>query len=85
MKIQGAVVKEQGVTFSIFIVKSHVMSSASAREDARRGVSQVLPSPVILMSQDSKGVPTYEGRKDIVKFLANIDPTRIPWREYTIG
>jgi len=35
------------------------------------------------MGQDSSGVPTYYGRKDIVAFLANIDMGRIPWQTYT--
>jgi len=35
------------------------------------------------MTQNSRGVPTYCGRKDIVDFLANIDFRRIPWKKYT--
>jgi len=39
--------------------------------------------PIILMAQNQKGIPTYESRKDIVHFLANIHPSKIPWKHYT--
>ena len=38
--------------------------------------------PIILMAQNSRGIPTYDGRCDIVRFLANINPARIPWKHY---
>jgi hypothetical protein len=41
--------------------------------------------PLVLASQDASGRFEYHGRDDIVRFLANLDPARIPWREYTIG
>lgn len=37
------------------------------------------------MAQDSRGVPTYLGRRDIVKFLAKVPVQAIPWREYTLN
>lgn len=86
MQLEGAVIKEQGVTFAIVVVKSYVLSNPSEREDFRTSCSSIFPGvPIILMAQDSRGVPTYHGRQDIVKFLANIHPSRIPWKRYTIG
>ena len=41
--------------------------------------------PIILMAQNNRGVPTYDGRSDIVRFLANIHPARIPWKKYTLS
>jgi hypothetical protein len=84
-KIQGAVIKEQGVTFAIVIVKSHVLNSSSESEQAATAFSSYFPGmPLVLMAQDSRGTPTYRGRKDIVAFLANISMSRIPWKEYTL-
>lgn len=86
MTFDGALVKEQGVTFAIIVVKSSVLSS-STREETRASFSQFFPTgiPIILMAQNSKGIPTYHGREDIVKFLASIDFRRIPWKKYTIS
>lgn len=85
MEIEGAVIKEQGQTFAIVIVKSQVLNS-SDREDVRRGFSRCFPEmPIVLMAQDSRGVPTYHGRQDIARFLANIHPSRIPWKRYTFN
>jgi len=84
MKIQGAVITEQGVTFAIVIVKSHVMHSQSECQEAALCFSAYFPDvPIILMAQDGRGIPTYWGRRDIVNFLAKVHTSRIPWKEYT--
>ncbi|MED0687932.1 hypothetical protein [Anoxybacillus ayderensis] len=86
MQFDGALVKEQGVTFAIVVVKRHVLNNSIEREEAREAFSLYFPPgiPIILMAQDSRGIPTYHGRKDIVKFLANIHPSQIPWKRYTV-
>jgi len=40
--------------------------------------------PVVLMTRDTGRTQTY-GRNDIARFLANIDPGRIPWKKYRIN
>jgi hypothetical protein len=86
MTFDGAIVKEQGITFAIVVVKPHVLNNSHTANEARTSFSQYFPGmPLILMAQNSKGVPTYQGRKDIVKFLANIDHRRIPWKKYSIS
>jgi hypothetical protein len=86
MSFDGAVVKEQGVTFGIYVVKQHVLGNPAEASSARRFFTRVLGAmPVVLMAQDSRGVPTYSGRRDIVQFLANIKMSRIPWKTYTVN
>jgi hypothetical protein len=86
MKLQGAVVKEQGVTFAIVIVKQFVIQSQVEFQKAASAFSKYFPGmPIVLMAQDGRGVPTYRGRKDIVNFLANIHMSKIPWKEYTFN
>lgn len=83
-KFDGALIKEQGVTFAIILVKPSVLHS-SEKESVRNDFSSVFGYvPTILASQTNRGM-TYDGRKDIVKFLANIHPGRIPWKKYTIS
>ena len=84
-KFQGALIKEQGITFGIIIVKMSLLHSTSSTiEDFRNSCSPLFPRvPIILMAQDSRGIPTYHGRKDIVNFLAKVNPSRIPWKEYS--
>ena len=84
-KIEGAVIKEQGVTFAIVVVKQHVLQNSIDRENAQRSFGTIFPGmPIILMAQDLHGTPKYYGRKDIVGFLANVNPSRIPWKRYTV-
>jgi len=84
MKFQGSVIIEQGITFAIVIVKKHVIDNRSEAGDAIRHFQPVFPGmPIILMAQDSSGVPTYFGRPDIVKFMAKVPLQDVPWKEYT--
>lgn len=88
MQIDGSIVTEQGLTFAIVVVKSQVIQTQSSADDARRGFSTIVDFaglPIILAAQDARGVFTYQGRPDIVKFLANIDASRIPWKHYTVS
>lgn len=85
MTFDGAIIKEQGVTFAIAVVKPYVLNSSN-REEIRVQFSSVFDGlPVVFMAQDSKGTPQYHGRKDIVDFLANVDMEQIPWKTYTVN
>ncbi|MBN8648310.1 MAG: hypothetical protein J0L55_10175 [Caulobacterales bacterium] len=84
MQFEGAVVKEQGITFAIVIVKRFVTESQSRASEAIRSFSSFFPGlPIVLMSQDSRGMPTYFGRKDIANFLASVPMQAIPWKRYS--
>ncbi|MBC8136638.1 MAG: hypothetical protein H8F28_12180 [Fibrella sp.] len=87
MTFEGAVVKEQGITFAIVIVKPHVVQSPFEATRFINGFgARAFPGmPVVLMAQNYRGVPTYYGRRDIVNFLANTVVAAIPWRQYTIS
>ncbi|MFT9057761.1 MAG: hypothetical protein ABF449_14370 [Ethanoligenens sp.] len=86
MTFQGAVVKEQGVTFGIIIVKSYVLNSDSDKNQMQMfGLRAFGNIPIILMAQNPSGTPTYYGRKDIVNFLSGILMEQIPWKEYTVN
>jgi hypothetical protein len=83
MQFEGAVIKEQGVTFAIVVVKSHILNTQGQCEETRSAFRPAFPGlPIILMAQDHRGTPTYQGRKDIVNFLSHIHPSRIPWKKY---
>ena len=85
MIINGAVIKEQGVTFAIISVKQHVTRYTVTTVNARQNFSYFFPNmPIILMSQNENGTPRYVGRKDIVDFLKTIRVDQIPWKEYNI-
>ena len=83
MTFEGAVLKEQGVSFAIVVVKEHVLNSSSECNNARSDFQTIFPRmPIVLMAQNSRGIPSYQGRTDIVNFLANVHPSRIPWKRY---
>jgi hypothetical protein len=86
MQFEGAKLTERGVTFGIVIVKPHVLHNSREQVGARAlGAQAFGPVPIILMAQDSRGVPTYQGRPDIVRFLSNVFIEQIPWQRYTLS
>lgn len=86
MQFQGAVIKEQGQTFAVVVVKSHVVQNRLAASDAIRAFAPTFGGmPVVLMAQDSWGRPTYFGRPDIARFLSRTPLGAIPWKQYTIN
>lgn len=85
MQVEGAVIREQGVTFAVVVVKPHILQND---QSARKTIAGLIPAfrmPVVLMAQASDGCPRYYGRKDIARFLANVPLGAIPWRQYTIN
>lgn len=85
MQFDGALIKEQGVTFAIVIVKPNILISPQ-REAVRNNFISVFGNvPIILASHDSTGNFKYHGRKDIVNLLANLHYSQIPWRTYTVN
>ena len=85
MQINGAIVKKQDVTFAIVTVKSFVMKNTAVADRIRANCSTIHDFrgvPIILAFQETRDQFKYQGRKDIVKYLADINPSRIPWARY---
>lgn len=85
MRFEGAVVREQGVSFAIVVVKRHILDNTIQANQTARSFGSAFPDlPVVLMAQDARGSATYYGRPDITRFLARVPVGAIPWREYTL-
>jgi hypothetical protein len=86
MRFEGAVIKEQGQTFAIVVVKRHVLQNRNEAGNTQHAFGRHFPGmPVVLIAQDARGVPSYFGRRDIVDFLAGVPMSAIPWSEYTVN
>ena len=86
MRVNAALVKEQGLTFAIVSVKHSVLSSTTERTRTQTGLQTYWPSvPIVLMAQDSRGEPEYFGRNDIVRFLAGVPIEALPWRFWDLN
>lgn len=84
MTFDGAVIREQGVTFAVVAVKSHVVQNSATANEALGSFSCFFPGlPVVLMGQDGFGRPTYYGRRDIARFMSSVPVRAIPWRRYS--
>jgi hypothetical protein len=83
MQFEGALIKQQGVTFAVVSVKKNVVDNPSEAERAIRAFSPAFPGvPVVVAGLDSWGGVKYYGRRDLVNFLANVPVHCIPWKRY---
>ncbi len=85
MQVTGAVIREQGVTFAVVIVKPHVVNNSYEARGTMAGLAPVFRMPIVLMAQDGHGRPTYYGRPDIARFMSSVPLHAIPWKQYTIN
>jgi hypothetical protein len=87
MRIDAALVEEQGQTFAVVVVTSSVQAGGErALNEAARSFGPVFPGvPIVLMWQDAHGAPTYWGRPDIVRFLSNLLVEQLPWRQWSVA
>lgn len=86
MRFQGAVIKEQGVTFAVVIVKPHIVHNSTEAATTMQAFRPYFGAiPIVLMAQDHRGVPTYRGRRDLVDFMAHVPLAAVPWKEYAVA
>lgn len=85
MQLEAALVKEQGQTFAVVVVRSSVHAGGDrALREAAQSFRPVFPGvPIVLMWQDARGVPTYWGRLDIVRFLSRLHISQLPWQSWS--
>lgn len=86
MTFDGAVIKEQGVTFAVVVVKPHILRDRSQAEGLMQSFSSAFSGlPVVLMGQDSSGRPTFFGRTDLSRFMSRVPLAAIPWKRYNLN
>ncbi len=86
MTFDGAIIREQGGTFGIMVVKPHVLNDPSRRDSVAVQASTAFGGiPTVLMAQTSSGRARYYGCTDIVRFMANVPLSAIPWKRYRLA
>jgi hypothetical protein len=87
MTFEGAVIKEQGITFAVVVVRRSTLNNPTQREEVAESFARQAFGglPVVLMAQDGRGTPTYWGRQDLARFLSGVPLEAIPWKRYTIA
>ncbi len=85
MRIQGAIIRERGQTFAVVVVKPHIVHNQNEAARAVRTFTPIFGVPVVLLAQDSRGRPTYFGRRDIANFMSHVPIHMVRWQEYTVN
>ena len=82
MKIIAAPTHEQGQDFVIGLVQDHVMYNSAECQKMVGYFERVFGQRAALVGE--RDHRTY-GPRDIVAWLQNIDPARLPWREFSVS
>jgi hypothetical protein len=84
MKMHVAQVREEGLEFAVVVVQPSLMSGTTRERDgAVEALSAEFGVPAVLMIRNSRGVPTFYGRPDLVEWLACRCLEELRWRELT--
>jgi len=82
-QLHAALVREQNVTFAVAMMKDHVLNNPSIADQQIQAVAAALGCPlVVLMGERNRKLRG--NRKDVIDFVARIDPSQLPWRKYTV-
>lgn len=77
-----ALIREQGISFAVALVKDSVLEFPSQRADAVTELSLRLGVPVVLLGE--RHYRTF-GREDLVRWLRAYHPSQLPWRRMTLA
>jgi hypothetical protein len=84
MTVDGAIINKQGVTFGVLVVDRHELDDRIRRDQCRRSGQRVWGAlPIVLMAQDARGAPIYEGPEDLSRFLAALPVAQLPIRRWS--
>lgn len=75
-----ALTHEQGQDLAVLSVKRNVIGDPSLRQQMVAFGAQTFGMATVLLGEDGR---TW-GRPDIVRWLGNVDPRRLPWRRFTV-
>jgi len=82
-QLHAAVVREQNVTFAVAMMKDHVHNNPTTADQQIQAVASALGCTlVVLMGERNRKLRG--NRKDVVDFVSRIDPSRLPWKTWTI-
>jgi len=82
MKGHVALVREQGQNLAILLVQDHVITDARIRDQMLAFAAREFAGRPALIGERNR--QTY-GPPDIVRWLQNIAPEQLPWREFTLN
>ena len=82
--LTAAIVREQGVTFAVAIMKDHVLNCSTTADQQIRAVAMALNCPLVVLWGERNG-KLRGNRRDIVNFVSSLHQSQLPWKRYSIA
>ncbi|EEI19605.1 hypothetical protein G8J22_02416 [Lentilactobacillus hilgardii] len=83
MQITVAPITEQGISFSVVLMKPSFQLTSGNMEALNFELPADFPRPIIVARELGSSVEFF-GRNDIVNFLSNLDLSQIPWQTFDV-
>lgn len=83
MQITVAPINEQGVNFSVVLMKPSFQLTSENMENLNSELPVDFPRPIVVARKLGTELEFY-GRKDIVNFISDLDPSQIPWQTFEV-
>ena len=86
MRVQGAIITAQGITFMVVAVPKLVLDDQQKAEQTIHFLkTRWVGMPIALVTRDAHGAPTaYYGPGDLALQLLRIPPAAVPWKDVSI-
>jgi hypothetical protein len=85
MKVQGAVLEEEGIKFAVFKVEKDIFEVPGRARDKMISIQRQFPDmAVIFMSKEPGKAPSFFGRPDIIRIMTAANMDDVEWKEYIL-
>ena len=86
MNFDAAFIKKNGVEIGIFATTMDVVNDKMQADNLITHCEEriLIGCNVVLMAQDSQGIPHYYGKQDLTRYLEATNFSKIHFRGYTI-
>ncbi|WP_238883309.1 hypothetical protein [Clostridium sp. YIM B02551] len=78
MQLEAAIINNSELTFALIPVDYSIVMDSTTAKNIQASYAKYFPGlPIILMSANDLTIPTYFGRKDILRYLTDLNPSSI--------
>lgn len=82
-KLTAALVREQGATFVVALMKDHVLDNPTLAGEQMQALAMRFGCPlVVLMGERNRKLRG--NRQDVVRFVSRLHPSRLPWKTWEV-
>ncbi|MDD7794486.1 hypothetical protein [Clostridium sp. 'White wine YQ'] len=83
MQLEAAIIHNSKFNFALIPVDYSIVINSTTAKDVQASFAKYFPGlPIVLMSENDLTIPTYFGRKDILRYLTDLNPSSLSFEVF---